>query len=31
VILFDAEGEVVASFEGGGTGADWEELAARLD
>jgi hypothetical protein len=31
VILFDADGDVVGSFEGGGTAADWEKLAARLD
>jgi len=31
VLLFDAEGEIAGSFEGGGTKADWEALAARLD
>jgi hypothetical protein len=31
VILFDADGAVVGSFEGGGTQSDWEALAARLD
>ncbi len=30
VILYDAEGEVAGRFEGGGTEADWERLAARL-
>jgi len=30
VILFDAQGEVAGRFEGGGTEADWERLAARL-
>ena len=31
VILFDAEGEAVGDFKGGGTKADWERLAAQLD
>lgn len=31
VILFDADGDVSGSFEGGGTPADWEALAAALD
>jgi hypothetical protein len=30
VVLFDAAGELVASFEGGGTAADWEALVRRL-
>jgi hypothetical protein len=30
VILFDANGRFVGRFEGGGTAADWEDLAARL-
>ena len=30
VILFDAEGKVAGSFEGGGTAADWEALVAKL-
>jgi hypothetical protein len=30
VILFDAAGEAVASFAGGGTETDWEALLARL-
>jgi len=30
VILFDAEGEPVGSFKGGGVAADWEALLARL-
>jgi hypothetical protein len=30
VLLFDADGAPVGSFEGGGTAADWEALVARL-
>jgi hypothetical protein len=30
VLLFDAQGEQVGSFEGGGTAADWEALLERL-
>jgi len=30
VLLFDAQGEQIGSFEGGGTAADWEALLARL-
>ena len=30
VILFDAEGRIAGSFEGGGTAADWEALAEQL-
>jgi hypothetical protein len=29
VILFDAAGELVGSFEGGGTAAEWEALLER--
>ena len=29
VILFDAAGELVGSFEGGGTAAEWEALLGR--
>ena len=30
VFLFDADGQRVGHFEGGGTGADWEALLKRL-
>jgi hypothetical protein len=30
VILFDADGRFAGRFEGGGTAADWEDLAARI-
>jgi hypothetical protein len=30
VFLFDAKGEFVAGYEGGGTEADWEALLERL-
>jgi hypothetical protein len=30
VLLYDAEGKQVGSFEGGGTAADWEALLERL-
>ncbi len=30
VFLFDAQGKLVAAFEGGGTESDWEALLARL-
>jgi hypothetical protein len=30
VILVDAEGRIVGSFEGGGEGEDWEALAERV-
>jgi hypothetical protein len=30
VVLFDAAGEPVADFKGGGTAADWEALLAKL-
>jgi len=30
VILFDADGTVAGTFEGGGTEADWEALAAKV-